>query len=207
MLEVKDLKKQYKDIEILKGIDFTIEKNEIAIIMGPSGVGKTTFIRCLCGLEPYQSGSICQENGSRPHIGMVFQTFNLFPHLTVLENITLALKEVLHMSDADAKVKATDLLAKLELLAVQDSYPYQLSGGQKQRTAICRALAMEPDYLCFDEPTSALDQGLTDQVGLLLQEVAKLSTGVIVITHDVDFAHKYATSLYEMQDGLLQRLR
>ncbi|MDD7267522.1 MAG: ATP-binding cassette domain-containing protein [Lachnospiraceae bacterium] len=207
MLEVKNLTKQFKNVQILKGIDFTIEKSEIAIIMGPSGVGKTTFIRCLCGLEPYQSGEIREKNGSRPHIGMVFQTFNLFPHLTVLENITLPLKEVLHMSDADAKVKANELLAKLELTTVREAYPYRLSGGQKQRTAICRALAMEPDYLCFDEPTSALDQGLTDQVGLLLREVAKLSTGVIVITHDIDFAHKYATSLYEMQDGQLQKLR
>jgi polar amino acid transport system ATP-binding protein len=201
MLKVENLSKSYGDKKVLDNICFEVEKGDIAIITGPSGVGKTTLIRCLSSLEPYDSGKIeiLERTRADEHpVGLVFQSFNLFPHLSAIENITFPLIKVKKMSKEDAYKKAKGHLVSLGLDGLEDSYECQLSGGQRQRVAIARALALDPEYLCFDEPTSALDSELRDSVGEILVQIAKRGNGVIVITHDRVFAEKYATKLYEL---------
>ena len=173
------------------------------MITGESGVGKTTLIRCLCGLETYDSGRILyldEDSKDNKSIGLVFQNLNLFPHFTVMKNIIYPLIKVKKIDKRQATSKAKDLIDMLSLKGLEDHYEYQLSGGQKQRVAIARALAMEPNYLCFDEPTSALDYKLRDNVGEILQKVASKGRGVIVITHDRDFAKKYGNKIYELKN-------
>ncbi|MPW24647.1 ATP-binding cassette domain-containing protein [Alkalibaculum sp. M08DMB] len=205
MLKVENLSKSFGDKKVLENINFEVNKGDIAIITGPSGVGKTTLIRCLSSLEKYDSGKIeiseRREEKQYP-VGLVFQGFNLFPHLSALENITFPLIKVKKHSKEKAEKQAKELLASLGLEGLEESYEYQLSGGQKQRVAIARALALNPEYLCFDEPTSALDSELREDVGEMLRGIAKKGTGVIVITHDKIFAEKYATKLYELGEQL-----
>lgn len=201
MLKVENLNKSFGDKKVLVNINLEVEKGSIVMIVGESGVGKTTLIRCLCGLETYDSGKISFSNEGKVNensIGLVFQNFNLFPHFSVMKNITYPLVKAKKISKEDAIKKAKELIELLGLIGLEDYYEYQLSGGQKQRVAIARALAMEPQYLCFDEPTSALDYKLRDSVGEILKTVATKGMGVIVITHDRDFANKSGDKRYEL---------
>lgn len=201
MLKVENLNKSFGDKKVLVNTNLEVEKGSIVMIVGESGVGKTTLIRCLCGLEVYDSGRISFSHDDEVEdksIGLVFQNFNLFPHFSVIKNITYSLIKGRKMIKEDAIKKAKELIELLGLSGLEDSYEYQLSGGQKQRVAIARALAMEPQYLCFDEPTSALDYKLRYSVGEILKTVASKGMGVIVITHDRDFADKYGNKIYEL---------
>lgn len=200
MLKVENLNKSFGDKRVLVNINLEVEKGNIVMVTGESGVGKTTLIRCLCGLETYDSGKILfpNEEENENSIGLVFQNFNLFPHFSVLKNITYPLIKVRHMSKEEAIKKAKELIELLGLDGLESFYEYQLSGGQKQRVAIARALAMESQYLCFDEPTSALDYKLRNSVGEILKTVASKGIGVIVITHDREFADKYGDNIYEL---------
>ncbi|CAK7019019.1 hypothetical protein CIW83_12715 [Tissierella sp. P1] len=201
MLKVENLNKSFGDKKVLVNTNLEVEKGSIVMIVGESGVGKTTLVRCLCGLEAYDSGRISfshDDEVEERSIGLVFQNFNLFPHFSVIKNITYSLIKGRKMIKEDAIKKAKELIELLGLSGLEDSYEYQLSGGQKQRVAIARALAMEPQYLCFDEPTSALDYKLRDSIGEILKTVASKGMGVIVITHDRDFADKYGNKIYEL---------
>lgn len=205
MLTVQKLSKSFGPVKVLDNISFKVEKGDLAFISGPSGVGKTTLIRCLSGLESYDSGTIeiTERTEAKAHpVGLVFQNFNLYPHLSALENITFPLRKVKKLDKAAARKKAQELLQMLGLEGLEKSYEFQLSGGQRQRVAIARALAMEPEYLCFDEPTSALDSKLRDSVGSILKDLAQRGMGIIVITHDMEFAESYATKLYALSDSL-----
>lgn len=206
MLKVENLNKSFGDKKVLKDINLQVEKGDIFMITGESGVGKTTLIRCLCELETYDSGKISFSNDGKDdvnNIGLVFQGFNLFSHFSVMKNIIYPLIKVKRVNKLEAKEKATELLELLGLTGLEGSYPYQLSGGQKQRVAIARALAMEPKFLCFDEPTSALDYKLRDSVGEILKTVASKGMGVIVITHDREFANKYANKTYDLGNNMV----
>lgn len=208
MLEIKDLKKSFDGRQILNGVDLTVEDGEILSIVGPSGAGKTTLLRCITGLESADSGIFLIDGQpfdpqgteeSDAVIGVVFQDFNLFPHLSVLENITLAPTMVLKQSKDETNKKAAELLEELGLTGLGDHYPFQLSGGQKQRVAIARALAMNPRILCYDEPTSALDPNLRDEVANLLLSLKKEGMTQLVVTHDMDFAEKIADKILKVQ--------
>lgn len=202
MLKIENLNKSFGDKQVLKNVCLNVNKGEIVMITGESGVGKTTLIRCLCGLEDYDSGKVeylNDDNRSEDNsIGLVSQSFDLFPHFNVLKNITYPLIKVKNNQKVEAIEKAKDLVALLGLKGLEENYEYQLSGGQKQRVAIARALAMEPQYICFDEPTSALDYKLRGSVGQLIKTVASSGMGVIVITHDREFAKKYADRIFEL---------
>lgn len=201
MLKVENLNKSFGNKKVLVDINLEIEKGNIVMITGESGVGKTTLIRCLCGLETYNKGRILftdEDAKADNSIGLVFQSFNLFPHFSVIKNITYPLIKGKKINKDDAIKKARELIQLLDLEGLEDYYEYQLSGGQKQRVAIARALAMEPSYICFDEPTSALDYKLRDNVGEILKTVASKGMGVIVITHDRDFADKYGNKIYRL---------
>ncbi|NLK44865.1 MAG: amino acid ABC transporter ATP-binding protein [Tissierellia bacterium] len=203
MLRIENLNKSFGDKKVLQDLNLEFERWTITMITGESGVGKTTLIRCLCGLETYDSGKILlqdEDTDNNRSIGLVFQNLNLFPHFTVMKNIIYPLIKVKKLEKRLAISKAEDLIEMLSLNGLEDHYEYQLSGGQKQRVAIARALAMEPNYLCFDEPTSALDYKLRDNVGKILQKVASKGRGVIVITHDRDFAQKYGDRIYELKN-------
>lgn len=214
MIEVKDLKKAYGSRVILKGINEKIEKGEKVVIIGPSGGGKSTFLRCLNQLETPDSGSILFEdcditdkktdiNHIRQKMGMVFQHFNLFPHLTVLQNIILAPVILKIMSKNDAEKKAMELLKRIGLDDKADSYPAMLSGGQKQRIAIVRTLAMNPELILFDEPTSALDPEMVGEVLNLMKELAEDGMTMICVTHEMGFAKEVATRVLFMDDGII----
>lgn len=202
MLKIKNLNKSFGEKEVLKDINLDVNKGEIVMVTGESGVGKTTLIRCLCGLENYDSGIIKYVNNDKENednsIGLVSQSFDLFPHFNVMKNITYPLIKAKNIRKPDAIKKAKDLVGLLGLNGLEENFEYQLSGGQKQRVAIARALAMEPEYICFDEPTSALDYKLRDNVGELIKTVASRGMGVIVITHDREFANKYANRIFEL---------
>lgn len=220
MLKIQGLKKNFGKLEVLKGIDLEIKNGEIAVIVGPSGGGKTTLLRCVNGLEFCDEGSmeidnkfLCENgvykekeefNEARREIGLVFQNFNLFPHMSVLENLIEAPKRVLKQSKENAKKNAKEILGFLGLSDKINSYPYELSGGQKQRVAIGRALALNPKLMCFDEPTSALDPGLTGEVATLIRSLAKDGMSMLIITHDMSFAEKVADKIYSMKDGILK---
>lgn len=212
MIDVKNLHKAYGDHEVLKGVNEHIEKGEKVVVIGPSGSGKSTFLRCLNLLEEPTSGEIIFEgqnitskqtdiNLVRRRMGMVFQQFNLFPHLTVKENIKLAPVKLKIMGDEEADKRALELLARVGLPDKADSYPAQLSGGQQQRIAIARALAMNPDVMLFDEPTSALDPEMVGEVLEIMKELADDGMTMVVVTHEMGFAREVATRVLFMDGG------
>ena len=201
MIVVKDLKKNYNGLDVLKGIDLTINKGDVVCLVGPSGCGKSTFLRCLTRLEEPDGGTVMLDgkeiterdiDATRAQMGMVFQHFNLFPHLTVKKNITLAPVRLGRMSQAAADKQAMELLERIGLADKADVYPNMLSGGQKQRIAIVRALAMNPEVLLFDEPTSALDPEMVGEVLELMKELARDGMTMVVVTHEMGFAREVA---------------
>ena len=212
MIRVNNLHKSFEKNEVLKGINEHIEKGEVVVVIGPSGSGKSTFLRCLNLLEVPTSGEIIFEgknitdkkvdiNKIREKMGMVFQQFNLFPHKTVLDNLTIAPIKVKGVSKADAEKKAKELLDRVGLLNKADAYPSSLSGGQKQRIAIARALAMDPDVMLFDEPTSALDPEMVGEVLNVMKELAKEGMTLIVVTHEMGFAREVGDRILFMDKG------
>lgn len=214
ILQVIDLCKSFHKLEVLKNISVSFNKNEVVSIIGPSGGGKSTFLRCLNLLEKPTSGQIlidgvdiCAKGQSkhidqhRQKMGMVFQQFNLFPHLTVRENIKLAPVKLKVMTDEEADKRALELLARVGLPDKADSYPAQLSGGQQQRIAIARALAMNPDVMLFDEPTSALDPEMVGEVLEIMKELADDGMTMVVVTHEMGFAREVATRVLFMDGG------
>ena len=214
LIHVTDLKKTFGDHEVLKGINTTISKGEVIAIIGPSGCGKSTFLRSLNLLEVPTSGTITFEgtditdksvdiNKMRQKIGMVFQQFNLFPNMTVKQNIMLAPVKLGIMNSEDAEKKAMELLGRIGLPDKADAYPAMLSGGQKQRIAIARSLAMNPDVMLFDEPTSALDPRLTSEVLDVMRKLAEEGSTMVVVTHEMDFARKVANWVVYMEDGVI----
>lgn len=217
MLKVTSLKKNYGDNEVLKGIDIEIEKGEVVAIIGPSGSGKSTFLRCMNLMETPSDGEIyfkgqqlnnekmkeSEIDNIREDIGMVFQQFNLFPHLTVLDNITLAPMKRKNMSKADAEQLAESLLSKVGLLDKKDAFPNNLSGGQKQRIAIARALAMNPDFMLFDEPTSALDPEMVKEVLLVIQKLVEDGMTLAIVTHEMNFAKRVASRVLFIDNGVI----
>lgn len=217
MLKTNDLHKYFGKLEVLKGITTEIHQGEVVAIIGASGSGKSTFLRCLNLLEEPTKGEVIFKgqnltikdnkkfniNKIREHIGMVFQHFNLFPNMTVLENITLAPMNVKGMSKADAQAKAIELLRKVGLEDKKNVYPNTLSGGQKQRVAIARALAMEPDVMLFDEPTSALDPEMVKEVLLVIKDLAQSGMTTVIVTHEMGFAKEVATRVIFIDDGVI----
>lgn len=212
MIVIKNLKKSFGDHMVLNGINETIQKGEKVVVIGPSGSGKSTFLRCLNLLETPTEGEIWFENNNitdkktninllRRRMGMVFQQFNLFPHLTVKENITLSPVKLGLMTKKEANRKALELLDRIGLTEKADAYPNQLSGGQKQRIAIIRALAMNPDMMLFDEPTSALDPEMVGEVLDLMTQLAEDGMTMVVVTHEMQFAKKVATRVLFMDEG------
>ena len=212
MIDVKNLHKSFGNHEVLKGVNEHIEKGEKVVVIGPSGSGKSTFLRCLNLLEEPTGGEIIFEgqnitakdtdiNLVRRRMGMVFQQFNLFPHLTVRENIKLAPVKLKVMTDEEADKRALELLARVGLPDKADSYPAQLSGGQQQRIAIARALAMNPDVMLFDEPTSALDPEMVGEVLDVMKELADDGMTMVVVTHEMGFAREVATRVLFMDGG------
>lgn len=201
MLEVKNLCKEFNNRPILKDISFTLKDGEIMTIVGPSGAGKTTLLRIIAGLETKDSGQILIDGKlyDPGKVGVVFQDFNLFPNLNVLQNITLAPTMVLKESKEEADQNAKKLLAQLQMTGREKQYPYQLSGGQKQRVAIARALAMKPRILCYDEPTSALDPNLRKEVEKMILNLKKSGLTQLIITHDLTFAKNVADQMLKVQ--------
>ena len=211
---VKNLKKNFGRLEVLKDINLEIEEGEVVCLIGPSGSGKSTFLRCLNRLEDITDGLVMVDghlmsdkkidlNKIRENIGMVFQHFNLFPHLTVLENITIAPVELKKMTKAQAREKAMELLNKVGLAEKAEVYPAQLSGGQKQRVAIARALAMGPDIMLFDEPTSALDPEVVGEVLEVMKQLAADGMTMVVVTHEMGFAREVADRVVFMDGGYI----
>lgn len=201
MLEVKNLYKEFNNRPILKDISFTLKDGEIMTIVGPSGAGKTTLLRIIAGLENKDSGEILIDSQAYDSgkVGVVFQDYNLFPNLNVLQNITLAPTMVLKESKEEANKKAYELLNRLQMNGREKQYPYELSGGQKQRVAIARALAMKPRILCYDEPTSALDPNLRKEVEKMILGLKKSGLTQLIITHDLQFAENVADQMLKVQ--------
>lgn len=201
MLEVKNLYKEFNNRPILKDISFTLKDGEIMTIVGPSGAGKTTLLRIIAGLETKDSGEILIDGQAYDSgkVGVVFQDYNLFPNLNVLQNITLAPTMALKESKEEANEKAYELLNRLQMNGREKQYPYELSGGQKQRIAIARALAMKPRILCYDEPTSALDPNLRKEVERMILGLKKSGLTQLIITHDLQFAENVADQMLKVQ--------
>jgi len=223
VIDVRHVKKNFGPLLVLKDISFRLNKGEVLSIIGPSGSGKSTLLRCITKLETIDSGSISicgeemvhSENGNvvyaqkerlreiRRHCGLVFQNFNLFPHMSVLSNITEAQRFVLKKSKEASEKTAMELLEKMGLTDKAKAYPCQLSGGQQQRASIARALALNPDVLCFDEPTSALDPELTGEILKVIKDLAKEKMTMMVVTHEMQFAHDISDTVIFMDDGLI----
>ncbi len=213
VVSIKGLSKWYGQHHVLKDISLNINHGDKVVVCGPSGSGKSTMIRCINGLEPHQSGTVhvmgrqvdstSNLNSIRRDVGMVFQQFNLFPHLTVLENLVLAPKVVKKISPSEAKERAIHYLSKVKLSAFVDKYPAQLSGGQQQRVAIARALCMEPKIMLFDEPTSALDPETIGEVLDSMIELAKSGMTMICVTHELGFARRVANRVVFMDQGVI----
>ena len=214
IIQVKDVKKWFGDFQALKGITMDVAEGEVLVIAGPSGSGKSTFIRCINRLEQHQEGQIIVDGieltndlknieAIRSEVGMVFQSFNLFPHLTVMQNITLAQIWVRKKNRSEAEEKAMELLERVGIPEQAQKFPGQLSGGQQQRVAIARALAMEPKIMLFDEPTSALDPEMIKEVLDVMKELAKSGMTMIVVTHEMGFAKEVADRVMLFDDGML----
>ncbi|WP_270460207.1 amino acid ABC transporter ATP-binding protein [Faecalitalea cylindroides] len=217
MLKTVDLYKSFGDLEVLKGVNTEINKGEVVAIIGPSGSGKSTFIRCLNLLEEPTKGKVFFKETEitskdkkevdidkvREHIGMVFQHFNLFPHMSVLDNLTLAPIKIKGMSEQDAKKQAIELLKKVGLEEKKDAYPNNLSGGQKQRVAIARSLAMNPEVMLFDEPTSALDPEMVKEVLNVIKSLAQSKMTIVIVTHEMGFAKEVADRVMFMDEGII----
>lgn len=214
MIKIEKLCKNYDKLEVLKGIDAQVNKGDIIAIIGPSGSGKSTFLRCINKLEEPTSGHIYIKNQDimsdntdinliRQKVGMVFQHFNLFPHKTVMENLTLAPMKLKNLSQEEAEKKALILLEKVGLKDKASAYPNQLSGGQKQRIAIARALAMEPEVMLFDEPTSALDPEMIKEVLDVMRELAQEGMTMLIVTHEMGFAKNVANRIFFMDRGTI----
>ena len=215
MISVKGLQKSFGDLHVLRGVDQEIKKGEKVVVIGPSGSGKSTFLRCLNLLETPTGGSIifdgeeltspkCNVNRMRRRMGMVFQQFNLFPHRTVIDNISLAPVHLKVWKKEEAREKAMLLLKRVGLEDKADNYPAQLSGGQKQRIAIARALAMNPEVMLFDEPTSALDPEMVGEVLDIMKELAREGMTMVVVTHEMGFAREVGDRVLFMDDGVVQ---
>ena len=215
LIQAIDVQKNFGNLSVLKGIDLNIYKGDVVVIVGPSGSGKSTFLRCLNLLEVPSGGSIHFENVDitdrkvnidvhRQKMGMVFQQFNLFPHMTVLKNMTIGPMKLKGMSKAEAESKAMKLLERVGLADRADAYPSQLSGGQKQRIAIVRALCMEPEVLLFDEPTSALDPEMVGEVLQVMKDLAKEKMTMVVVTHEMGFAKEVANRVIFIDEGVIK---
>ena len=223
MMTAKGIRKRFGATEVLRGVSLSMEKGEVVAIIGPSGSGKSTFLRCLNHLETVDAGEIqldgewiCREENGREkyaperelqkltmRMGMVYQSFNLFPHLSVLRNLTLAPVKVRHAAREQAEARAMELLQRVGLGDKAQQYPYQLSGGQAQRVAIARALCMEPEILCFDEPTSALDPQLTQEVLAVMRDLAAEHMTMLVVTHEMGFARSVSGRVLFMENGVV----
>lgn len=214
LIQVKELCKSFDGVDVLKNITTTIKKGEVVFVVGPSGSGKSTFLRCMNLLEEPTSGHIFFEgtditdkntdiNLLRQKMGMVFQQFNLFPHMSIMKNMIIAPVKLLGMKEEDAVKEAEKLLARVGLLDKKDAYPGQLSGGQKQRIAIVRALMMKPDVMLFDEPTSALDPELTGEVLKVIKSLADLDIAMVIVTHEMAFARDISDRVIFMADGVI----
>lgn len=225
MVEARGVRKSYGGVEVLKGVDLTVVRGEVTCLIGPSGSGKSTLLRCINHLEKHDAGELRVEGhligyeardgklyelndkqicSERSQIGMVFQRFNLFQHLTVLENITIGQTKVKGVGSDAAVAKARELLARVGLVAKEKNYPSQLSGGQQQRVAIARALAMEPKLMLFDEPTSALDPELVGEVLDVMKDLALSGMTMIVVTHEMNFAREVANTVYFLDQGVIE---
>ena len=213
MIDVKNLQKRFGDLVVLDGIDLKVDPGDVIVLVGPSGCGKSTFLRCLTHLEEPTGGQIFLDGKEvtdkeidhvRSRMGMVFQHFNLFPHMTVKKNITFAPVKLRKMTQAEADKKAMDLLERIGLADKADEYPNMLSGGQKQRIAIVRALAMDPEVLLFDEPTSALDPEMVGEVLELMKKLAKNGMTMVVVTHEMGFAKEVASRVIFIDKGKIQ---
>lgn len=212
MIEIKGLKKSFGDLEVLKGIDQNVEEGEVLCIVGPSGSGKSTMLRCINRLEEPTAGEIYIDgelvtdkniDSMRTKMGMVFQSFNLFPHKSVLENLTIGPLNVKKANEAEIKEKAMKLLERVGLAAKANEYPRNLSGGQQQRVAIARALAMDPEVILFDEPTSALDPEMVGEVLDVMKDLAKEGMTMVVVTHEMGFAKEVANKVIFMDGGYI----
>jgi polar amino acid transport system ATP-binding protein len=225
MVEAIGVRKSYFGVEVLRGVDITVTRGEVTCLIGPSGSGKSTFLRCINHLEKHDAGELLVDGelvgyearngklyelsdkricGERAQIGMVFQRFNLFQHLTVLENITIGQIRVKDVKEETAIAKARELLARVGLDDKERHYPAQLSGGQQQRVAIARALAMEPKLMLFDEPTSALDPELVGEVLDVMKDLARTGMTMIVVTHEMNFAKEVANTVYFLDQGVIE---
>ncbi|MBO5513684.1 MAG: amino acid ABC transporter ATP-binding protein [Mogibacterium sp.] len=212
MIEIKGLEKSFGDLEVLKGIDQNVEEGEVLCIVGPSGSGKSTMLRCINRLEEPTAGEIYIDgelvtdkniDSMRTKMGMVFQSFNLFPHKSVLENLTIGPLNVKKANEAEIKEKAMKLLERVGLAAKANEYPRNLSGGQQQRVAIARALAMDPEVILFDEPTSALDPEMVGEVLDVMKDLAKEGMTMVVVTHEMGFAKEVANKVIFMDGGYI----
>ena len=214
LLKIEHLKKEYDGQTILKDVSVEVKKGEVIVIVGPSGCGKSTFLRCINGLEPIQGGTISLDGEAidrnsksitkiRQKIGMVFQSYDLFPHMTVLDNIVIAPVKVQKRKKEEVYKEARELLKKMGLSDKENAYPCQLSGGQQQRVSIARALALTPDILFFDEPTSALDPELTAEILKVIRELAMEHMTMVIVTHEMNFAREVADRILFMEDGVI----
>jgi len=215
IISVRDLKKSFGENQVLRGINIDIKRGDVLVIVGPSGCGKSTFLRTLNLLEQPTEGSIILDdvditdkkiniNKHRQRMGMVFQQFNLFPHMTILKNMTIAPMKLLKLSREEAEKRALELLARVGLADRANDYPSQLSGGQKQRVAIVRALAMQPDIMLFDEPTSALDPEMVGEVLEVMKDLAKSGMTMVVVTHEMGFAREVASKVVFIDEGVIK---
>lgn len=213
MLQVKNLNKSFGKNKVLNDINFDVKSGQVAVLLGKSGAGKTTILRCINGLEEFDSGEIVVDNcviknknhisKYREKIGMVFQNFNLFPHMSVLENIIASPINVLKISREEAILRAKELLKMVDLEDKIDAYPCELSGGQCQRVAIARACALTPKVLCFDEPTSALDVESIEKVSSIIEDLKSKGMAILIITHDIGFAKKISDKVIKISDGMI----
>ena len=206
VLQVRDLRKDFGDTQVLRGVSFSLERGQVLAIIGSSGSGKTTLLRCLTGLETPDSGEITVSGSAEQKFGLVFQNFNLFPQYTALENVTLAPSLQKKEEKAALRQRGMELLRQVGLENKAEHYPWQLSGGQQQRVAIARAMALKPEILCFDEPTSALDPELTGEVLRVIRSLKEKNFTMIVVTHEMGFAKCVADVVIYMAEGVIEEM-